>query len=276
MKKSSNELRSYHKHLSDVYDERSSNHDKSAWHRATSMKLVAGLEPKVGDSILDIGTGTGTIAFHCALSVGHEGKVIGVDISEGMLEQAKIKLRSSTYENLEFTFGDMENMGFAYHSFDKIYCANTFFCVLNPLQTLKNWFQLLKPGGSLAFHAIPETSYFWVSLARKILRDSGFDYVLNTPTGTIEKTSQLMKAAGFNNCDIRIEKNGHYVPLKDAKKSWIKRNEFAPGQYPHPTSLIPEDVYEECQRLYENKIEELATQDGVWNDVTMYYVYAHS
>lgn len=268
------ELESYHKHLTDVYDQRSSSHDKSEWHRTTALKLTSDLEPIVGDDILDIGTGTGTIAFYCAAHVGESGKVIGVDISKGMLEQAKRKLLLSTHQNLEFQYADMENLDFPKHSFDKIYCANTFFCALNPLQTLKKWFNLLKPGGTLAFHAIPEASFFWVSVARNILHKHGFEYVLNTPTGTLDKTSQLLKEAGFVDFAIKVEENGTYVPLEQAKKSWIKRDEFAPGQYPHPVYSVPEAIYIKCKEEYEQKIEELATQEGVWNDITMYYVYA--
>lgn len=182
------ELKAYHKHLTDVYDKRSLIHDKSDWHRSTSLKLTDELTPKVGDYILDVGAGTGTIAFHAASLVGPNGKVIGVDISEGMLEQARKKLTSSACKNIVFQYADMEYLDFPQDTFDKIYCANALFCILRSLQTLKHWHHLIKPGGALAFHAIPETSFFWVSLARDVLAEHGFEYVLNTPTGSFEKT----------------------------------------------------------------------------------------
>lgn len=59
-------LQAYHKHITDTYDERSANHDKSEWHRNTALRLIEGFPPRSGDSVLDIGTGTGTIAFHAA------------------------------------------------------------------------------------------------------------------------------------------------------------------------------------------------------------------
>lgn len=270
----SHDLHAYHKHLTDIYDKRSSNHDKSDWHRSTSLKLIDGLTPNVGDYILDVGTGTGTIAFHAASLIGPKGKVIGVDISEGMLEQARIKLSSSAFKNIEFQYADMEHLDFPQNTFDKIYCANAFFCILSPLQTLTHWRSLIKPGGAIAFHAIPTSSFFWVSVARDILAEHGFKYVLNTPTGTFETTERLLKEAGFSNIEIKVEVKGSYVPLENAKRSWIKRDEFAPGQYPHPVHAVPEDIYLKCQAEYETRIEKLATQDGVWNDVTMYYVYA--
>lgn len=268
------ELQAYHKHITDTYDERSANHDKSDWHRKTSLKLLEELPPKSNEWILDIGTGTGTIALQAASLVGPNGKVIGVDLSKGMLAQAKEKLAASKLQNIEFIHGDMERLDLPKNSFDKIYCASAFFCVLNAQQTIRHWHSLLKHGGGLGFHALPETSYFWVSVARDILAEHGFQYLLNSPTGTIDMTRQLLEKAGFSGIDIRVQETGYYIPLEEAKKTWIQRDDFAPGQYPHPVHAVPDDILIKCQKEYERRIEALNTEEGVWNDITMYYIYA--
>lgn len=268
------DLRAYHKHITDTYDERSGNHDKSEWHRKTALRLVEELPPRSGDGVFDIGTGTGTIAFHAASLVGPNGKVIGVDLSRGMLTQANEKLAASNLRNLEFVLADAERLEFPSNSFDRIYCASAFFCILDPAATLRHWYDLLRPGGGLGFHALPETSYVWVSVARNVLAKYGFPYVLNTPTGTIEKSRQLLIEAGFNEIDIREETSGYFIPLEKAKKTWIKKDDFAPGQYPHPVRDVPPEILTQCQRDYETRIEELNTDKGVWNDVSMYYIYA--
>jgi ubiquinone/menaquinone biosynthesis C-methylase UbiE len=268
------DLQAYHKHITDTYDERSGNHEKSKWHRKTALRLVEELPPRAGDSVLDIGTGTGTIAFYAAPLVGPTGKVIAVDLSKGMLAEAEKKLAASGLDNLEFMLADAEHLGFSDNSFDRIYCASAFFCVLEPLVTLRHWFELLKTGGGLGFHALPETSYFWVSVARDVLANYGFPYLLNTPTGSIEKTRQLLSKAGFGDIDIREQNTGYYIPLEKAKQSWIQKDDFAPGQYPHPIRDVPPEILTQCQRDYEARIEELNTDKGVWNDVSMYYVYA--
>lgn len=268
-------LQAYHKHICDTYDNRSANHDKSEGHRDTALRLVKALPPHAGDHVLDIGTGTGTIAFEAAGLVGPEGKVVGVDLSQGMLAQANAKLAVSALRNLEFVAGDMERLEWPANSFDRIYCASAFFCALDPLATLSHWYELLKPGGGLAFHALPETSYFWVSVARTVLAKYGFPYRLNTPTGSVEKTRQMLTETGFREIDIREEASGYYLPLEQAKGSWIQVDDFAPGQYPHPVENVPPDILVKCQRDYEAMIEELGTDKGVWNDTTMYYVYAY-
>ena len=268
------DLQPYQKYIASTYDERSGNHDKGEWHRKAALRLVEELPPCAGHSVLDIGTGTGTVAFRAASLVGSDGKVVGVDLSKGMLAEANKKLVASDISNLEFILADAEHVDFSQDSFDRIYCASAFFCILDPRATLRNWFRLLKAGGALGFHALPETSYFWVSEARSVLANYGFPYLLNTATGTIEKTRQLLSEAGFLNVDIREQKSGYYVSMEKARQSWIQREDFVPGQYPHPLSNVPSDIVSKCKRDYEARIEKLNTDKGVWNDTSMYYVYA--
>lgn len=269
----SEDLQSYHKTITDTYDERSKNHDKSEWHRNTALRLVEELPIESGDSVLDIATGTGTIAFHAASLVGSSGKVVGIDISQGMLAQANKKLSASGLNNLEFSISDAENLEFPHRSFDRIYCASAFFWILDPVGTLKHWHDLLKSEGKLGFHALPDTSYVWVSVAQRVLEEYGISYILNKPTGTVEKCNKLLVEAGFNNIKIREEKHGKYIPLEQAKSAWIKKDDFSPGQYPNPLQNVSPEIVAKAQRDYESEMEALNTENGVWNDVTMFYVY---
>lgn len=270
----SEEKQAYHKHITNTYDARSRKHDNSEWHRKTALKLIEDFPPRTGDCVLDVGTGTGTIAFHATSLVGPNGKVTGVDLSPGMLAAANKKLATTSLANLEFIQGDAEHLDLAGNSFDRLYCASAFFCMLDPLATLQHWHALLKPGGGLAFHALPETSYFRVSIAREVLANYGFPYLLNTPTGTAEKTRHLLHEAGFRDIDIREQRSGYFVPVEDAIDSWIEKDDFAPGQYPHPVDNVPSDILIQCQRDYKARIKALETDEGVWNDISMYYVYA--
>jgi 2-polyprenyl-3-methyl-5-hydroxy-6-metoxy-1,4-benzoquinol methylase len=76
--------KAYHRTIIDSYDKRSENYDNSQWHREVAIKTVDGCPPEEGNRVLDIATGTGTIAFYAAERVGPSGHVIGVDISRGM------------------------------------------------------------------------------------------------------------------------------------------------------------------------------------------------
>lgn len=269
------DLQAYHKHITDTYDKRSGSHDNSQFHRETALKLIDEMPPGRGDTILDIGTGTGSIAFHAASLVGKEGKVIGVDLSEGMLIEANKKLHHAKINNLEFVLADAEHLTFSENSFDRIYCASAFFCILDPLATLRKWHGLLKPGGILCFHAQPETSYYWVRETRKVFIRHGYPYLINDATSSIEKSEKLLAKAGFDNVDIQVEESGYYMSAEQARDSWIDESDFYPGQYPHPVTNVPPEVMEQCKQEYELNIEKLITEKGIWNDVSMYYIYAH-
>jgi ubiquinone/menaquinone biosynthesis C-methylase UbiE len=79
-----------------------------------------------GQQILDIGTGTGHLAIAAAQIVGTEGRVIGVDISALMLEQARSKVEELGIRNVEFQLAAAETLNYPANSFNQILSANTF------------------------------------------------------------------------------------------------------------------------------------------------------
>lgn len=190
-----------------------------------------------------------------------------------MLAQAHARLAASGLSNLEFVFADAENLEFPPGSFDRIYCASAFFWMLDPVAALKHWRDLVKPGGSVGFHALPDTSYVWVSVARDVLAAYGISYALIRPTGTIDKTRQLLVEAGYRNIDIREERLGQFISLDQAKNAWLKRDEFSPGQHSNPLQNVSPEIVAQAQHDYEARIEALNTSKGVWNDLTTYYIY---
>ena len=82
-------------------------------------KAIAILKKEKPSRILDIATGTGDFAIE-SLSLNPE-KVIGVDISQGMLDKGKIKIKEKKLDNkIELMLGDSENLPFENNSFDAI------------------------------------------------------------------------------------------------------------------------------------------------------------
>jgi len=69
---------------------------------------IANLQP--GEVVLDVGSGGGLDALLAAKKVGKDGKVIGVDMTEPMLERARIAAMKVGVENVEFRFGYAENL----------------------------------------------------------------------------------------------------------------------------------------------------------------------
>src|SRR3989339_480289 len=63
---------------------------------------------KKGETVLDLGSGAGFDAFLASPKVGISGKVIGVDMTDEMLEKAKVNAQKGGYTNVEFRKGDIE------------------------------------------------------------------------------------------------------------------------------------------------------------------------
>ena len=263
----------YHRTITESYDKRSANYDNSQWHRKVAVTTVDYCPPKQGHHVLDIATGTGTIAFYCAERVGATGHVIGIDISQGMLNKCKEKLAGSTLKNLKFQFGDAENLEFPPNSFDRIYCSSAFFWMSHPLATLRHWYELLKHGGYVGFNATPSNSFFWGNGARRALAKHGIQFNCNIPAGDHEDARRLLELAGFTNFRLHEVEDGEFIKVEDAKGPPLTLKGYAPGQHPHPLENVPEETLALAQNDYEAEIDKLATEEGVWHDMTQYYVY---
>jgi ubiquinone/menaquinone biosynthesis C-methylase UbiE len=94
--------------------------------RQICRRLLEYSQVGAGQTVLDIGTGTGHLAIAVAQIVGDQGQVIGIDISAGMLEQAQSKVNALGLSNVEFQLADAEALDYPANHFDQILCANTF------------------------------------------------------------------------------------------------------------------------------------------------------
>lgn len=118
--------------------------DKS-WRRK-AIKSIQSVQPK---RILDIATGTGDMAI-ASLKLNPE-KIVGIDISEGMLAIGKQKIKNQNLENkISLEYGDSEHISFKDNSFDAITCAYGVRNFENLQKGLKEMFRVLSPGGKVA------------------------------------------------------------------------------------------------------------------------------
>lgn len=106
-------------------------------------------ELKPGDIVLDLGSGAGFDCFLAAQKVGNSGKVIGVDMTQAMIEKAQSNAIKYGYSNVEFRLGDIEALPVESNSIDVI-ISN---CVINLApdkeKVFRESFRVLKPGGAM-------------------------------------------------------------------------------------------------------------------------------
>jgi arsenite methyltransferase len=105
---------------------------------------------KRGDTVVDLGSGAGNDCFIARALTGDTGKVIGIDITEAMIDKARGNAGKLKFGNVEFRLGDIENMPVSDNSADVVISK----CVLNLVpdkeKAFNEIFRILKPGGHLS------------------------------------------------------------------------------------------------------------------------------
>ncbi|MFH0857558.1 MAG: arsenite methyltransferase [Candidatus Magasanikbacteria bacterium] len=104
---------------------------------------------KEGDVVLDLGSGAGFDAFLASKRVGTSGKVIGVDMTEAMIEKANANAKKYNYTNVEFRLGDIENLPLEDNSIDIIISNCVINLAPNKLAVFHEAFRVLKTGGRM-------------------------------------------------------------------------------------------------------------------------------
>lgn len=177
--------------------------------RKKAIAQLKEIQPKV---ILDVATGTGDVALE-AMSLKPE-KIIGVDISTGMLELGRQKIaKRGLSEKIEMVEGDSENLPFQDNTFDAVTVAFGVRNFENLLKGLKEINRVLRPGGKLVVlefsqpKAFPIKQLYWfyfnniLPLFGKMLSkdDSAYTYLPESvkafPDG--QEFVKVMTEAGF-------------------------------------------------------------------------------
>jgi demethylmenaquinone methyltransferase/2-methoxy-6-polyprenyl-1,4-benzoquinol methylase len=147
-------------------------------HKGWRKQCVSLLKAKQPKKILDVATGTGDFAIECAKLAPE--KIIGIDISEGMMQFGRDKLKKAGLQNLvTLEYGNAETVAFASESFDAIVVGFGVRNFQDLEKGLANLYRMLKPGGQLV---VLEFSY-----PRNWLIKSGYNFYFSFITPAVGK-----------------------------------------------------------------------------------------
>lgn len=196
---------------------------------------------KVGETVLDLGSGAGFDAFLAARRVGKKGKVIGVDMTYEMVMKARANAARAGVGNVEFRIGEIEHLPVADETVDVI-ISN---CVINlstdKPQVFRDAYRVLKTGGRVMISDVMLTA----DLPEEV-RQSASTYVACIG-GAIRKDEYLagMTAAGFRDVEV-IEETPFPAAL-------ITDDSYA-AEIAGSLGLSPERVAEVAQFIISAKI----------------------
>jgi SAM-dependent methyltransferase len=120
---------------------------------------IRGLQLPLGSTGMDVACGIGLHTAWLAEEVGLAGQVHGFDISSELLDEARNRIRSSSFRSIvEFRQGDVRHLPYEDASFDWIWCSDCLypgpkeagFASMDPIPLVREMARVLKPGGLLA------------------------------------------------------------------------------------------------------------------------------
>lgn len=111
--------------------------------------ILTRAELRPGQRILDLGTGTGSVALRCAPCVAPDGQVLGVDISREMLALARARASRAGLGNFAFADGRAEAIPADDASQDAVLASLSLMYVIDRAAAAREIARVLKPGGRL-------------------------------------------------------------------------------------------------------------------------------
>ena len=165
-----------------------------------------------GEVVVDLGSGAGMDSFLAARQVGESGRVIGIDMTDAMLEKARENARKGGFENVEFRKGIIEELPLEDESVDVI-LSN---CVINLSPEKQRVYaeahRVLKPGGRIMVSDVVLEQ----PLPEKVLNSVAAYIGCVGGASLREEYLETIRKAGFS--EVRVEREacfGDAIDLDD-------------------------------------------------------------
>jgi SAM-dependent methyltransferase len=232
---------------------------------AVGERLVERLDPKPGDTVLELAAGTGDTGFLAAERIGDDGKLIQTDFAPGMVEAARDLAADAGITNAEHRVLDAERMDLADDSVDGVLCRFGYMLMADPAAAFAETRRVLRDGGRLSFAVWgPPERNAWAFIPGFALVEAGH---LPPPEPGMpgicamadpERIKELVGAAGFSEPEIEeVTAEWRYA---DPTDHWDKTMKFAAPIAKAVDELDP-DERERIRELVASRVSEHVSAD---------------
>lgn len=224
----------------------------------SKLMEMADLQP--GETVLETACGTGLVTFSIANAVGIEGEVVATDLSEEMMDLAKRESGNKIAGNITYQRMDAEALDFEDEQFDAALCSLGLMYIPDPVQSLKEMYRVLKPGGRAVVAIWGERrNCGWAEIFPIVDKRVASDVCplfFQQGTGNTLKTS--MTQAGFDD----IEVNRFSVNLNYPSEEIAIMAAFAGGPVALAYQKFDEETRHDAHTEYLESISEYRNGSG--------------
>ena len=154
-----NEEQTIKKNIKNTFDDVAKSYDRNQQFIISAKKMVDLIHSENDNlTILDLSTGTGNIAIELAKRFSN-ANIYGVDISDEMLNVAKLKTKDLGINNITYLTQDVENLDFEDFKFDIITCGYGLFFYTNIEKVVNDVFERLSDNGKFIFSTFTEEAF---------------------------------------------------------------------------------------------------------------------
>jgi ubiquinone/menaquinone biosynthesis C-methylase UbiE len=227
--------------------------------RAVGEQMVAALDPRPGEVLLELAAGTGETGFAAATLVAPDGGLICSDFSPAMVDAARQRGAELGLENVEYRVMDAERMDLRDGTVDGVLCRFGYMLMADPAGALAETRRVLKPGGRLSFSVWgPPEFNPWAAIPGRVMVERGHIQAPQAGDPGIfamaehDRIRNLVSAAGLGPPEIEE------IPLtwsfEDADEYWAFITELA-GALAMLIAELPNDERDAVRSEIDSRIE---------------------
>lgn len=236
------------------------------WGSEVTERMLAALDARPGQTILELAAGAGDTGFLAARQIGPTGRVISSDFAPAMVDAARRRAAALRLDNVEFRVVDAESLALDTDSIDGIICRWGYMLMGDPAAALCESRRVLRPDGKLVFSVWAEPSRNpWASVVGGLLVEAGHMPPPEPETPGIfalagpNRIAQIVTGAGFDRHEVEeIEAPIRFQDFGDYW-DWVLH---AAGGLSMTISELSDGDREPLRRAAQRGVAQFAEPDG--------------